>query len=73
MDHDLLFTGFDKLCDMKSNYPLNAEGLLTAQSQAAFFTEVSQVFNSHENNNNHRSAPSSRAPGTRAWTLTRSA
>ena len=44
MDHDLLFTGFDKLCDMKSNYPLNAEGLLTAQSQAAFFTEVSQVY-----------------------------
>ena len=35
---------------MKSDYPLNAEGLLTAQSQAAFFTEVSKVFTNNKNN-----------------------
>ena len=33
---ELYFSG----SDMKSDYPLNAGGLLSAQSQAAFFTEV---------------------------------
>ena len=43
MNSDVIsFLGFDKVSDMKSDYPLNAEGLLTAQSQAAFFTEVNK-------------------------------
>ena len=36
----LCISGFDRVSDMKCDYPLNAEGLLSAQSQAAFFTEV---------------------------------
>ena len=43
----LYFSGFDRVSDMKCDYPLNAEGLLSAQSQAAFFTEVT-LYNNNE-------------------------